>query len=107
MKIIFADMGIEQPVKGRTFAPNLYRNRYCGGCVVYSCWSATGGRRHPSRERFGQVVFGPKSVANTAGGATPRWLRSVESSRSRCGPKLGQKLGMLRICTSKIRLGHA
>ena len=59
VKITFADMGIEQPVKGRTFALNLYRNRYCGGRVVYSCWSATGGRRHPSRERFGQVVFGP------------------------------------------------
>jgi hypothetical protein len=59
VKIPFADLGIARPVRGRTIALNLYRNRRCGkSSPVFSCWSVPGGRPRLGRERFGRVTFG-------------------------------------------------
>lgn len=55
VKIPFARLGIARPVKGRTVAVNLYRNRRCGDSPVFSCWSASGGRPRLARERFGRA----------------------------------------------------
>ena len=57
IKIPFKDLGIKGPVEGKTLAVNLYRNRYCGNPVTYSCWSPTLAAHHFTTERFGEITF--------------------------------------------------
>ncbi len=55
MRIPLADLGLSGPAPTSTLRANFYRNRYCGGPVVYSGWSPTLTIQHANVERFGTV----------------------------------------------------
>ena len=57
VKIPWADMGIRCPLEGRTIAINMFRNRNCGGPLIYSCWSPTLDSGHWTPSRFGLMTF--------------------------------------------------
>jgi hypothetical protein len=58
MRIPLRELGIGSPVAGKTILANFFRNRYCGGPAVYSCWSPTLTIQHANIGRFGKIVFG-------------------------------------------------
>ena len=60
VRIPFRDLGLSGPVAGKALAANFYRNRYCGGPAVYSCWSPTLTIQHANPERFGMIEFGTR-----------------------------------------------
>ncbi len=60
MRIPFRDLGIDPPIQGKAVLANFFRNRYCGGPAVYSCWSPTLTIRHATVARFGRIELGKR-----------------------------------------------
>lgn len=60
MRIALEDLGISGQVVGRSLAANFFRNRYCGGPAIYSCWSPTLTPQHANPGRAGVIELVPQ-----------------------------------------------